>query len=751
MATTSNTYTQPSGSTNKLFSITFPYLEITDVDVYLNGTLQTITTQYSFANATTIEFVTAPPSGAVILLDRSTDDAALQATFFPGSSIKAADLNADFDQTLYVVQEINNKAVKKTDPLYANKTYIDTQDATKVTKAGDTMTGNLVMSGNKITSVGTPSNSADAATKLYVDNNAVIYSGSPAFTQDGTGAVTRSWSSKLKDIVSVKDFGAVGDGVTNDTAAIQAAIDYANTNSKLLVFPTASYAVTSLTTYSYSKIDGQNSTLIQISGTNPLINQTIETVYQFQTCNKYVISNLLLYRNTLTTSTIGFYSTSPALVLSNVRAEGFDVGFKLQACQFSSFYSIKCWRCNVGLYVISKAVGGGGNSNSFYDYQAVGCQVGILLSNESEFPHHSLYFRNPSTLANGVCAVATFGTTNVIFDGGANEANGEGPNSTYTIDGLTVKTSSYYFKNSSVSIINTFIAEANIAPAIICESSTVLTLAEVYGYGAVFSAGVVTCDATSYVVNGGTTNLQSSVGVSVKGAVMTAAVTSTLQLGPPIVYETTNLPNTCVSPAGGDFLDANGTASSGYGQDSTYGFYTYAIFGTNGAGRMRFNVPVAANNDLSLVSFLVRASVDTILDCRFTDSTLGATSTNLFAGRWYRVTWVCSNALISNSGMNLKTTTTGAQLDVCKFQQFSGSPNNSNTISVLNAMLAGAYNPKIKALKQFYEVTAAPTIGTWVKGDIVYNSNPTPSGNIGWVCTTSGSPGTWKTFGSISP
>lgn len=111
MAITSNTYT--GNGTNKLFSITFPYLDTSDINVYLNGVLQTITTQYQFANATTVEFVTAPSNGASILLDRSTDDTALQATFFPGSSIKADDLNFNFDQVLYLAQETANSAANQ--------------------------------------------------------------------------------------------------------------------------------------------------------------------------------------------------------------------------------------------------------------------------------------------------------------------------------------------------------------------------------------------------------------------------------------------------------------------------------------------------------------------------------------------------------------------------------------------------------------------------------------------------------------
>jgi hypothetical protein len=64
--------------------------------------------------------------------------------------------------------------------------------------------------------------------------NLAISAGGVAYTPSGAGAVTRTVDSKLKDTVSVKDFGAVGDGTTDDTAAIQAAI---NANNDVFIPP----------------------------------------------------------------------------------------------------------------------------------------------------------------------------------------------------------------------------------------------------------------------------------------------------------------------------------------------------------------------------------------------------------------------------------------------------------------------------------------------------------------------------------
>ena len=85
-----------------------------------------------------------------------------------------------------------------------------------------------------------------------------------------TGAITRLIDSKLQDTVSVKDFGAVGDGTTDDTAAFNAA--WTASNPKAVLVPAASYKITGTVTgkfYSFGVVTIVTGTVTSITNLVP--------------------------------------------------------------------------------------------------------------------------------------------------------------------------------------------------------------------------------------------------------------------------------------------------------------------------------------------------------------------------------------------------------------------------------------------------------------------------------------------------
>jgi hypothetical protein len=171
MATTENSYTSSANQT--LFSFTFPYIDTTDIKVSVDSVVKTITTDYTLASATQIQFNTAPGASKTVRIYRDTDADAKKASFFAGSAIRSQDLNENFDQTLYKAQElirdVGNIWDDTTETINSSETWVDSDahiatcaaiedkinaitsggvfsaaDPTKLPLAGGTLTGEVI-------------------------------------------------------------------------------------------------------------------------------------------------------------------------------------------------------------------------------------------------------------------------------------------------------------------------------------------------------------------------------------------------------------------------------------------------------------------------------------------------------------------------------------------------------------------------------------------------------------------------------
>lgn len=90
----------------------------------------------------------------------------------------------------------------------------------------------------------------------------------PKYYEGATGSVNRPFNLKLQEMISVKDFGAVGNGTTNDTAAFQAAIAASN----YVFVPSGTYLLDPVNLKSNLVIYGEGlSSLLKANGTTGIL------------------------------------------------------------------------------------------------------------------------------------------------------------------------------------------------------------------------------------------------------------------------------------------------------------------------------------------------------------------------------------------------------------------------------------------------------------------------------------------------
>lgn len=166
------------------------------------------------------------------------------------------------------------------------------------------------------------------------------------FIQSGTGAVARTGQDKLRETVSVKDFGAVGDGVADDTAAIQAAVNavLANTNGGTLFIPAGLYKLTSTINFTGSKWfkvygEGRGTRLFGATGFGYLF-----TVNTSGNANGSVFEDFMLDQAT-TGATSGIsMSNANVYLLNKLFFRGQDTDVNMSECFATRF--VRCVHSN---------------------------------------------------------------------------------------------------------------------------------------------------------------------------------------------------------------------------------------------------------------------------------------------------------------------------------------------------------------------------------------------------------------------
>ena len=204
----------------------FKYDTTTYIETALvNGTDFTVAGAGDTSSSVTITPASAIPTGTnwVMFSDAGNAQSTTLAT---AGEFQAKSLEYAFDRLAIGTQEADGKADR------ALKLPISDTASTDIPNKADRASKLLGFdsSGNPIAYAQGTSTEADAVN----------------YSQGSTGSSSRTVESKLQETTSVKDFGAVGDGTTDDTSAIQAAINAVEAAGGGIVYlPNGSYKTTS--------------------------------------------------------------------------------------------------------------------------------------------------------------------------------------------------------------------------------------------------------------------------------------------------------------------------------------------------------------------------------------------------------------------------------------------------------------------------------------------------------------------------
>jgi hypothetical protein len=524
------------------------------------------------------------------------------------------------------------------------------------------------------------------------------------FIQAGANAVATTAQTKLRETVSVADFGATGNGTTDDSAAVQAAITYLASvgGGKLLVQGTclvggltinAQYITvtgdteadqlivknsTTGITVSQNFVDFENITIISQGtksdglGTNGIVyvKTPVNNVgfCHFSNVNIKNFSGIgLLFRDS-----INFVYESGYVVSCNY---GVSFDRDLSSSSFGSTVSMN----DVYITNCTRGVNGNFLYQSKFSIIAENCTYGMYM-NVGSFTLYRCYFEGNTTLG---CFAQDCDVQTLISY--SNNPTTDAVSITFT--GAVAAAD----RGSIVMGKNSFLAKT-----VGIESQYGVDPLYFASYGTTSNTGLKWGANTVALVRG--TNL-------LNNASWTGNTTATTDL---IGWDNLNQGFKVAGTVGGSGTGDPYGITQNVTLDNTK-TYVIDLHVTNVAGSGISNIKVGNDVVTSGVAFTPTANGSQAVKCFGSDT----------AGTVYE-SYVNSFTLAE------------VVADV-------------NQIAESNDRLT-----RQKTGRGVSYAAAAPTTGRWMQGEIVYNTAPTSGGYVGWVCTASGSPGTWKTFGLIS-
>ncbi|CAB5187170.1 Pectate lyase superfamily protein [uncultured Caudovirales phage] len=220
------------------------------------------------------------------------------------------------------------------------------------------------------------------------------------FIQSGTGAVAETVQTKLREQISVKDYGATGDGFTDDTAFIQNAI---NANpGRIIFFPKGQYIFSSLTVTSDSTtLRGEGSFR---SGTVLISSITTGNSVTFTGAQHSGIEDMYLYATVKKSSGFAVYFTGNSFqcYATNVRVDYYNCGFGIYSATGTTIEGCQC-RYLLGNYGVY-----------FAGTSSVGSYRAVINNFDADNP----YILEPTT-AGAWAATTSYSVGAVVYVSGA--------------------------------------------------------------------------------------------------------------------------------------------------------------------------------------------------------------------------------------------------------------------------------------------------------------------------------------------